>query len=105
MNEQTIALIERLADALGRNAHAIIDTYTQYYIIASLGWIAFVALWVIAGATNNKLWACNEFWDDGVRWFVRAALIVLGGVFIFANIPSLLVPEATAINQLLGKIK
>ena len=103
MNEDTIALIERLANALGQNADAIVSTYTSYYAVTAISWMCMGVL-LIGIFLYKPVWESDKFWDPYVRTIAKFFLLVFAAMFILANVGDLIVPEAVAMDRLISSI-
>jgi len=98
MNE--IDTINAVANILSEGGEHAVSEYASWYVIASFSWIAF-------GATIMSL--CLKAPDYLREWeffnVVQIAGIIIGMIFIFANIADLFSPEAIAIHRLIMDIR
>lgn len=103
MSTANIEIVNKLADVLSGSASNAIAAYTHHFIYASLVWIVFGLIVVIAGA--SKL--INRVIDDdekSSRGVAKAIIVFIGLLIIACNVSDLISPEAMAIHQLIKDI-
>ena len=98
MNEETLALIEKLAASLGTTSEHIIEQYTSYHYIEAISFISFGAALIIGGikAPTNEEWDANPF-----IWAAKVIAVAVGSFMVVVNVPQLFEPQAMAIHQLI----
>ena len=103
MDEKSLALIEKLATAVGQSGNEIIGYYAKWYTFAGIGWVVFGCLLMFLG---RKIKADHPFFEDfcspdALAALIRWAVIVLGLLFVFCNLADIFAPEGMAVHQII----
>lgn len=103
MNERSIALIERLASAFGKNADVVIDAYSAWSRVNAAGWFSFgVLLLLLSVKLPFKFTEGDD--DLQINKFIQWITFISGILIMICNFPHLVSPEGVAINRLLRDI-
>lgn len=105
MNEKELELAERLIGTLGENAGATIDAYVVWFVVSSLGWVAFGAAFCFVAYRVMKMKPGKNGDISPVAYQIFAAVLaIIGSIVVMSNLPDLAAPRAMAIHQLLKDI-
>lgn len=99
MNEENLAVIEKLAGILGSHGEAILSEYKLWFITSSLLWV-LGGVGLAVSVFRSKYRETTALTTLEVS-FIRALLLLLSFLMLVNNVPDLVAPEAASIHQLI----
>lgn len=102
MNDQELAVVNRILDALSSGSANIVASYTTWMIAAAVAWIVvgvillFMAAYMFRHADKES---------PLLSLSISLALGFFGLLFIATNVPDLVSPQAMATHQLIKDIR
>jgi len=105
MENETITVINRLADIVGKSSEYIINEYTIWYLASAIGYILFGIIIIFLSIRFCKI---PEEYDEDCEWvfpLIKWIVIGAGCIFIVCNIGDLFSPTAVGIHRLILDIR
>ena len=102
MNDKELDMIGRVLETLSTGAADIVATYSTWMYASAITWLIIGSILFLIGVVAIII-AVNEGAEalGGVGIFV----VLVGMVFIGANVPDLVSPKAAATHQLIKDIR
>jgi len=104
MENEKLAIINRIAEIIGTSGNEVLGYYAKWYIYQSIRYMLLGVLFIYANFTLPKLLIKEEL-ENWQLWSIRGIFIVIGVFIIAVNLGDLLSPEGIAVHQLLKDLR
>jgi len=99
MNDKDYELINKVLSTANTATAEVINSYATWYFTSAIGWMVFAA--IVIGLSIYGLIKNHD-----IEWRITfCAIIFLGGMIFFGNLPSVFAPEGRAMHGLIKDIR
>lgn len=99
MDDKDYELINKVLNNMSSGTTEIVNSYATWHFTSAIGWMVFAAIVIglgIYGLIKNH----------SIEWRITfCAIIFLGGMIFFGNLPNVFAPEGRAIHGLIKDIR
>ena len=108
MNDQQLQTLQKFLDMLNSGAVSVVQSYTVWFVISALRYMALGVAFVGAGIyLSRKQLPKPEYPSDDYRWvpkYLGYLCILIGALTFFGQFADLFAPKAAAIHQLIQDV-